>query len=272
MSFLSQNACKPAARKPQVTIFGDAGMGKTSLAATFPRPLFIRAEDGMMSVADLDVTALPLLTTGNDIWKQLQAVLMEEHDFQTLVIDSVSALDRMFTEDMIEEDYQTRRERDSTAKRATINALYGGYGQGWQELAARHQRVKRACDLISAKKGMNIVFLSHADVSQIDLPDQNPYMRYDLRLAKKSAPVYTDGVDVVGFIRLQTMVEGGNEKNGKAPPKAGKAKSYGNRQLIVHATAANVSKNRYGITDPLQFTAGVNPLAFILNTNSEVKE
>src|SRR3546814_5981489 len=40
----------PEDRPVIVTICGDSGMGKTSLAATFPKPIVIRAEDGLQAI------------------------------------------------------------------------------------------------------------------------------------------------------------------------------------------------------------------------------
>jgi hypothetical protein len=53
-------------------------------------------------------------------------------------------------------------------------------------------------------------------------------------------------------LKLETFTTGDGEKK--------KAISDGTRILITHATAANVSKNRYGITEPLVVENGVNPL------------
>jgi len=82
-------------------------------------------------------------------------------------------------------------------------------------------------------------------------------MRYSLRLAEKSLPPYVDDVDVVGFLKLVTYTKGDEGERKKAI-------STGDRQLIVHASAANISKNRYGITEPLDFVAGENPLAAVI--------
>ena len=58
-----------------VTIFGDAGTGKTSLAATFPSPIFIRAEDGLQAVAnDTRPDAFPVLQAPQDLWDQLSEI------------------------------------------------------------------------------------------------------------------------------------------------------------------------------------------------------
>ena len=47
---LIATAAKPADRPVLITLCGDSGMGKTSLAASFPKPIFIRAEDGMQAI------------------------------------------------------------------------------------------------------------------------------------------------------------------------------------------------------------------------------
>ena len=67
---------------------------------------------------------------------------------------------------------------------------------------------------------------------------------------------YIDNVDLVGFMRLETYLKGDGEMK--------KAFSTGDRQLVCHAMAANVSKNRFGITEPLEVKVGENPLTAYL--------
>ena len=109
---LLQSIQKPDDRPIICTICGDAGTGKTRLAATFPKPIFIRAEDGMQSIPAADrPDAFPLLTRNAkasdsvaQLFDQLIALLKEDHDYRTLVIDSVSALDAIFTAEALERD------------------------------------------------------------------------------------------------------------------------------------------------------------------------
>jgi hypothetical protein len=60
----------------------------------------------------------------------------------------------------------------------------------------------------------------------------------------------------VGFLRLEMFTKGDGDVK--------KAISTGDRQLVCHAMAANVSKNRFGITEPIEVKPGVNPLAAYL--------
>lgn len=237
------------------TITGDSGVGKTRLANTFPKPLVIRAEDGLQSIPkQIRPQAFDLLSSEAQLWEQLSMVIKEDHDFKTLIIDSVTALERLFIQSVIESDPK---------KPKGINQALGGYGNGPMAVASLHQRVRKACGILNEKKGMHIVFIAHADTEQIELPDQDPYTRYSLRLGKKSIAPYVDDSDIVGFLKLQTFVTGGDES------KKAKAISDGTRELVTYATAANVSKNRYGITKPLEVELDVNPLTpFITSLQS----
>lgn len=236
---------KPESRAPVITICGDAGTGKTSLASTFPNPIVIRAEDGLMSIpADKRPDAFPLLKSADELWPQLLALLQEDHNYNTLVVDSVSACEQLFIKDVMD--------RDGRAK--SINQALGGYGAGAAAVAAMHQRLRKGAGLLNERKNMAVVFISHADLEAVRPPDQDDYTRYSLRLMNKSLPPYVDDVDMVAFVRLVSALRGddGDRK---------KIVSNGDREVICHATAASVSKNRFGINEPLEFAAGENPFA-----------
>lgn len=249
MSVLS-TVSKPKDRAVIVTICGDSGMGKTSLSATFPDPIVIRGEDGLQAIPDEKrPDAFPLLQSADDLWSQLTALLNEEHGYKTVVIDSVTALERLFMQHVVDSDPKKPR---------SLNQALGGYGAGPSAVAAMHQRVRKACGFLNERKGMHVVFVAHADTETIELPDQDPYTRYSLRLAKKSMAPYVDDSDIVGFLRLETFTTGDGERK--------KAISDGTREIITYATAASVSKNRFGITEPIKVTSGENPFDGIVGS------
>ena len=239
---------KPKDRPVVVTICGDAGMGKTSLAASFPKPIVIRAEDGLQAIpADRRPDAFPVIGSADHLWQQLTAVIHEPHDYKTLIIDSVTALERLFVAQVLEMD----------GKAKSINQALGGYGAGQAAVAAMHHRLRKGAGLANERRGMHVVFIAHADVETIKLPDTDDYMRYGLRLPAKCQAPYIDDVDVVGFVRLEMFTKGDDGERKKAI-------STGDRELICHAVASNISKNRYGITDALPFRLGENPLAAVI--------
>jgi GTPase SAR1 family protein len=242
MSIMS-SICKPANRPIVATILGDSGMGKTSLAATFPNPIFLRAEDGLQAIPEASrPDALPVIVKAEDVFDQIAALINEPHEYKTLVIDSVTALERLFIQSVIDSDHKKPR---------SINQALGGYGAGLSAVATMHQRVRKGCGLLN-DMGMHIVFIAHAETETIDLPDSEPYTRYNLRLGKKSIAPYVDDSDLVGFIKLQTFTSGEGERK--------KAISTGERLMVCYAQASAVGKNRFGITTDVSVKIGVNPL------------
>ena len=242
MSVLS-SITKPVDRPVIMTVLGEAGLGKTSLAATFPKPIFIRAEDGLQAIPEANrPDAFPMADTVEALMEQLGALVHEEHDYKTLVIDSVTQLETMFIQYVIDNDPK---------KPKSINQAMGGYGSGMAAVSALHGRVRKAAKMLN-DKGMHIVFIAHADTETIELPDQDPYMRYALRLGKKSMSHYVDNVDLVGLVKLQMFLKGDDDKRKKAI-------STGQRVITATTSASSVTKNRYGITQDLPCELGVNP-------------
>ena len=234
---------KPAHRPVMVTICGEGGMGKTSLAAAFPAPVFLRTEDGMVSLKDAPM-AFPIAQSSQDIIDQLMMLGREDHGFQTAVIDSVTKLNILIEQEVVAADPK---------KPASINQANGGYGAGLAAVAERHRKIKVICDQLVQYKGMNIVFIAHADSETVELPDQDAYTRYTFRMNKRSVSHYADDVDIVAFIKLKTFTHGDGDRK--------KATSTGERIITCYPTPNHISKNRYGIANDLVFVQGTNPLA-----------
>jgi len=252
MSIL-ERAAKPE-REPFVgTIVGVQGTGKTSLACTFPGVFMIRTqgEKPPHDIPDEQTPTTLEITTSDDLWEALKALLREEHQFQTLAFDTCTGLDSMFTQDVLAADPNARG----------LNQSHGGYGNGASMVTAMHMRVRRAAEALRKQRGMNIIFLAHAEIADVTPPDGDPYSTYTLRLPKKSMAPYLDSVDCVGFLKQERIVRGAVEAKSDRAAKPGRAITTGDRVLVTYLTPASASKNRYGITDDLAVEKGVNPLA-----------
>ena len=255
MSMLDK-VTKPQDRPIIATVTGDAGIGKTSLAATFPKPIFIRSEDGLQAIPyDQRPDAFPEIAGVDDLREQIKTLMIEEHDYKTLVIDSITKLDSMFARHIVDSDPK---------KPASINQALGGYGAGLQALGQMHQGLRSSVELLNKKRGMHIVFIAHADTVTVEPPDSDPYTRYDLRLQKRSVSPYVDDVDLVAYIKLETFTRGDGERK--------QAISTGARSIITYTSASNISKNRYGITEPVPFEIGVNPFIGLIPALSNQQE
>jgi len=237
---------KPSGQRPIIaTLFGEGGMGKTTLAAMFPNPVFIRTEDGTASLAGNDnVSLFPLATSTQDVLDAIEALATQKHDHKTLVIDSITQLATMVEAEIVAAD----------PKAKSINQAGGGYGAGYSAAAEKHRQIRDWAGSLAYEKGLNIVFIGHADTEMLDLPDMDAFARYTVRMHRKSLPHYTDNVDLVGLIRLKTFVRGGDGDKKRAI-------STGEREIICHPQASSVTKNRFNVSEPLAFTFDRNPFA-----------
>lgn len=237
---------KPSGQRPIIcTLFGEGGMGKTTLAAMFPNPVFIRTEDGTASLAGNDnVSLFPLATSTQDVLDAIEALATQKHDHKTLVIDSITQLATMVEAEIVAND----------PKAKSINQAGGGYGAGYSTAAEKHRQIRDWAGSLAYEKGMNVIFIGHADTEMLDLPDMDAFARYTVRMHRKSLPHYTDNTDLVGLIRLKTLIRGGDGDKKRAI-------STGEREIICHPQASSVTKNRFNVSEPLAFTFDRNPFA-----------
>jgi hypothetical protein len=242
---------RPKADRPVImTVFGEAGVGKTTLAAMMPKPVFIRTEDGTASLIGHDDAMLfPVAMSSQDVLDAIEALATQDHDRQTLVIDSITQLATLIESEIVRAD----------PKAKSINQAGGGYGAGYGAASERHRLIREYAGELSEARGMNIVFIGHAKTESVSLPDMDDYMRYTIDMHKGSVPHYVNNVDAVCLVRLKSFTRGEDGKK--------KAISTQEREIIAYPLAACVSKNRFGVSEPIDFSfGGGNPFAPFLPT------
>lgn len=77
-----------ATEPPRVLLYGPEKAGKTTLASEFPAPVFLQTEVG---TGKLELDTFGKLTSYAEVMDAIGTLYQEPHDFQTVVVDSVTA-------------------------------------------------------------------------------------------------------------------------------------------------------------------------------------
>ena len=214
------------------TIYGDEGIGKSTLATQFPAPLVLDTEDG---THHLDVARVSV----HD-WKTLTLAVTElavnPQGFQTIVIDSADWAEKLLIEWLLK-----------TSGKKSIEDF--GFGKGYTMVAEHWTRFLASCDVL-VSHGINVVWVAHSCVKRVSPPDQTDgYDRYELKLTKQVSPLLREWCDLLLFCSYKMkLVEGGD----------GRLKAQGGKERVMHAehSAAWSAKNRFGLPAEMPMDIG----------------
>lgn len=246
-------ATKPKIKPPMITLVGFPSAGKSTLAAMFPKPIFIQAEDSGTVFETWPEDRQPLLlkqipesnpdykiSTKQVIFDQIKEIYEADHDYKTLVIDTTTSLQALFENEIV------RAENDEKS----IQDCRGGYQKAYDVIAAWHKEIIQKCIKIRAKREMSIVFLAHTDEykrkNHPELPDQ--YTVYGMRMHKKSRDYYVSESDAVIYIKQHESITGAQSDKKGNQTKQGRVRKSKDRTLITSSDGVVGfvdAKNRY---------------------------
>jgi len=218
-------------RPPRILIHADHGLGKSSMAAAAPNPIFINLENGLENI---DTSSFPLCKTFDEVLEQLTWLYGEKHDFNTLAIDSLDWLETRIFEHVCLE-----------GKKNSIAEF--GYGAGYTAALEQFSRVVKALNAIRDSRNMAIILIAHSQVKTYQNPLGADYDRHCIKLRDKNAELFLEWADVVGFLHFSVFVNVKKDGFGESSKAVGGT----DRVLSCAPSAAYVSKNRYGITSDI---------------------
>jgi len=221
------NIIKGVERTPiKCVIYGAEGVGKTSLAAKMPDPLFIDTEGG---TARLNVRRVKVSS-----WDELVSVVKEVISTpticKTLVVDTADWAEALCT------DYICSKYRQ-----ASIESF--GFGKGYTYLGEEFgEFLKLLTKLVEV--GINPVVIAHGKPRKYELPEeQGQFDRWEMKLSKQCAPLLKEWCDILLFCNYKTFVV--TTENNSKKAQGGKRVMYTNHHPTFDA------KNRFNLPEEL---------------------
>ena len=216
----------------KMNIGGTDGIGKTTLAAGAPKPIFIKTEEGTRYV---NTSSFPLCESFEDIMHRLKQLVQEKHDFKTVVLDTTDWAEKLIQEEV--------------ARQKNVSSIEDiGFGKGYTMTAEGFQKILRALDVLNDQKNMNVILLSHVAIRTFADPEREPYDRWELNLHKKVASKIREWVDFNLFANHQIRVT----KSGSGFNEQTRALAMGERMLFTKFSPAFDAKSRVPLPDKIE--------------------
>ncbi len=214
----------------RAVVFGPEGCGKSTFASNAPAPIFLGTEDG---TAQLDVTRFPAPSTWADVLEAVRVLTVEEHEFQTLVVDTLD-----WAEPLV---WKFLCQREGAP---SVEEIGGGYGKGYTAALDEWRILLAAIERMQKAKPMHVLLLAHSHIKSFKNPEGPDWERYELKLNQKAAGVMKEWSDAVLFANYETFAVADKAKRVRGV-------STGNRLLYTERTAGFDAKNRYGLPSSL---------------------
>jgi adenylate kinase family enzyme len=235
MSLLSK-ATRGMLFKPQIyTFFGPNGVGKTTLACAFENAVIVDLENGSGFVDNVERIKADDVKDFQSFMDFLNNEMLGNHDFKTLVIDSVEALESLIHQKVCS-DHQV----------SGIESV--GFGKGYVYSRECMESVMQTLGRIRDQKGMNIILVAHSVTKTHNDPNENvSYDRYILRANDKLASIVKDYSDSIFFLTYKVDTVKIKDKE--------KVKAYGDggRILYTEWRPGFDAKSRYPLDFEIEF-------------------
>lgn len=236
-SIASLNSTK--SDKPPITlIYGVDGVGKTTLAAEWPDPIYLHTQ-GEEPPKGIELQTPGVVETYDEMIELMTELVTGDHQHKTVIIDSIDGFESLVW-----------------AKTCQVNGWASleepGYGKGY---AATDPEWQWFIDGAVALKnrGIAVVMIAHPEIFRFDSPIIDPYSRYTIKLHKRANALLREKSDIVAFVNYRTTIK---EKEVARQTKVAHGEGGGERQIHFEERPGFIAKNRYGMPNSINYKVG----------------
>lgn len=239
----------------RVVIAGQEKMGKTTLTTGAPGALLVPCEVGF---AGVNVPKTAMLQTFAQLQQLVGEVMQQaqagQFPFKSMVFDSVTAIERMIHDHVLQLDPAYKADAKKTV---TMESAHGGYGRAYTLANSVFQQFLGQLDMLAVYGGINIIFTAHVFSSKVSDPTAGEYDSWDLLLhSPKNQKTYgkreilTQWADIIGFIYEPVYLTTAEKSSMTRAVSQNKG-----RVLAISRTPSYTAGNRFGIVGELPLAA-----------------
>jgi hypothetical protein len=229
----------------KIVVYGVPKIGKSRFAAQAEDVFFLDIEGGL-SYLERKVRATPKLTEFDAVIGWLKHIY-DNDNFKagTIALDSLDWLEKLAQEKLV----KAEGAKSIVDPRVTAFA----YHKGVEMAADDTMKALRWLDAIYKKKGIKAILIAHSEVKSVDLPNQDAYSRYQLKLSKYLSAKTLEWCDLALFADYSFHVtKDGKTSDPKPMFRAGGSAAFmgGGRMLLDKELPLDYKQLNLHITQP----------------------
>ncbi len=217
----------------RVLFYGTHGIGKSTFAAKAPDAVFIDTEGGLDNI---DCKRFPRAESFVDVLQQCEKLIKEKHKFKWLAIDTLDWCQQLVYRRVCE-----------LAGKDSIEDF--AYGKGYTQALDQWQLLIDVLERLRSERQVNVLLISHAQITKHYPPDVESYDRYEPRLHKHASALWQEWCDEVLFASYKVLTRSEDQGFGNKRAKA----IGGERVIRCTEKPAWLAKNRLSMPDEIRW-------------------
>lgn len=197
---------KPEKAGEKTVIYSDTGMGKSTLAALAPRPVFLDLDNGCTKLRHPITGEKLKVVPGVESFADIRTALQQPEifkDYDTIVIDNVTV-----QQDWAEQHVCTTIPTKGKGNYYVSNIEGYGFKEGYKHLYDVMRLILQDCDTL-VRQGKNVILIAQANPNKIANPGGEDFLCQGPRLYAGKPSIealYCEWADHILYIAYQDII------------------------------------------------------------------